>query len=429
MRRGISIAAAVTVVALTASACGGSGGDSTGKPKDPKDISGTITYWDTSDAATEAPTYKALIKQFENKYPKIKVDYQNIPFTDIEQKFKSAAKSGKGAPDVVRTDVGLMAEYAELGYIAPLDGTPALKDTGDFSSVPLNTARYKGKTYGVPSVTDTLGLLYNKKLLKQAGIGQPPATWDEFIADAKTIKEKTGAYGTYLNPDSYFLLPLLYSNGADLADPSAKKITINDGAAVKALTTAKTINDEASMKVDFANAYQNMQAAFKNGKVAMLIQGPWSVGDDLSGTAFKGDEKNLGFAPVPAGAGGKAQAPTGGHNLTVYQGSGNLDASYLFTQFMTSTPSQIEIAKGTGTLPTRKSAYTSEVTGDAKIAGFQPLLEKTARARVALPQAGSLFTPLAQNYVKILQGDESVQGGLDATAKEFQKLLKGFSVG
>lgn len=119
MRRGISIAAAVTVVALTASACGGSGGDSTGKPKDPKDISGTITYWDTSDAATEAPTYKALIKQFENKYPKIKVDYQNIPFTDIEQKFKSAAKSGKGAPDVVRTDVGLMAEYAELGYIAP----------------------------------------------------------------------------------------------------------------------------------------------------------------------------------------------------------------------------------------------------------------------------------------------------------------------
>ncbi|MFG3016869.1 extracellular solute-binding protein [Streptomyces cinerochromogenes] len=429
MRRGISFAAAVTVVALTASACGGSGGGSSSKPKDPKDISGTITYWDTSDAATEAPTYKALIKKFENKYPHIKVDYQNIPFTDVEQKFKSAAKSGKGAPDVVRTDVGLMAEYAELGYIAPLDGTAALKDTDDFSPVPLNTAKYKGKTYGVPSVTDTLGLLYNKKLLKKAGITEPPATWDEFIADAKTIKQKTGAYGTYLNPDSYFLLPLLYSNGADLADPSAKKITINDGAAVKALTTAKKINDEASMKVDFANAYQNMQAAFKNGKVAMLIQGPWSVGDDLGGTAFKGDEDNLGFAPVPAGAGGKAQAPTGGHNLTVYQGSSNLDASYLFAQFMTSTPSQIAIAKGTGTLPTRKSAYTSEVTGDAKIAGFQPILEKTARARVALPQAGSLFTPLAQNYAKILQDDESVQGGLDATAKEFQKLLNGYSIG
>ncbi|MFH8750897.1 extracellular solute-binding protein [Streptomyces rimosus] len=429
MRRGISIAAAVTVVALTASACGGSGSGSSGGPKDPADISGTITYWDTSDAATEAPTHKALVKQFEAKYPKIKVNYQNVPFTDIEQKFKSAAKSGKGAPDVVRTDVGLMAEYASLGYIAPLDGTAALRDVADFASVPMNTAKYQGKTYGVPSVTDTLGLLYNKKLLKEAGIAGPPSTWDEFIADAKTIKEKTGAYGTYLNPDSYFLLPLLYSNGADLADPSGKKIRINDDAAVKALTTAKKINDEASMKVDFANAYQNMQAAFKNGKVAMLIQGPWSVGDALTGSAYKGDEGNLGFAPVPAGAGGKAQAPTGGHNLTVYQGSRNLDAGYLFTQFMTSTKSQIAIAKGTGTLPTRKSAYTSEVTADAKIAGFQPILERTARVRVALPQVGSLFTPLAQNYVKILQGDESVKAGLDTTAEDFQKLLPGYSIG
>ncbi|GAA5051012.1 extracellular solute-binding protein [Streptomyces similanensis] len=429
MRRGISIAAAVTVVALTASACGGSDDDSSSKPKDPKDVSGTITYWDTSDAATEAPTYKALVKQFEAKYPKIKVNFQSIPFTDVEQKFKSAAKSGKGAPDVVRTDVGLMAEYASLGYIAPLDGTAALKDTSDFAATPLNTAKYNGKTYGVPSVTDTLGLLYNKKLLKQAGIATPPATWDEFIADAKTIKQKTGAYGTYVNPDSYFLLPLLYSNGADMADPSAKKITISDAAAVKALTTAKQINDQASMKVDFANAYQNMQAAFKNGKVAMLIQGPWSVSDTLSGSAFKSDQANLGYAPVPAGAGGKAQAPTGGHNLAVYQGSSNLDASYLFTQFMTSTESQVAIAKGTGTLPTRQSAYTSEVTSDPKVAGFKAVLDKTARPRVALPQVGSLFTPLQQNYVKILQGDESVDKGLDATAKEFQKLLPGYSIG
>ncbi|KOV71022.1 extracellular solute-binding protein [Streptomyces sp. MMG1121] len=428
MRRGISIAAAVTVIALSATACGGSDSNASSQPKDPKDVSGTITYWDTSDAATEAPTYKALIKQFEAKYPKIKVNYQSVPFTDVEQKFKSAAKSGKGAPDVVRTDVGLMAEYASLGYIAPLDGTPALKDTSDFNATPMNTAKYNGKTYGVPSVTDTLGLLYNKALFKKAGIAKPPTTWDEFVADAKTLKQKTGAYGTYVNPDSYFLLPLLYSNGADMADTSTKKITISDAQAVTALTTAKKIYDQASMKVDFSNAYQNMQTAFKSGKVAMLIQGPWSVSEDLTGSAFK-DGSNLGYAPVPAGAGGKAQAPTGGHDLAVYQGSGNLAASYLFTQFMTSTQSQITIAEKTGTLPTRKSAYTSQVTSDAKIAGFRPILEQTARPRVALPQVGSLFTPLQQNYVKILQGDASVKSGLDATAKQFQQLLPGYSVG
>jgi arabinogalactan oligomer/maltooligosaccharide transport system substrate-binding protein len=428
MRRGIAIAAAVTLVGLGASACGGGGGStSNAKPKSAKSISGTITYWDTSDATTEAPTYKALIAKFEAKYPKIHVKYQNVPFASVEQKFKSAAKTGKGAPDVVRTDVGLVDEYASLGYIAPLDGTAALKDTSDFSTGPLNTTKYQGKTYGVPSITDTLGVLYNKAIFKKAGITAAPTTWDEFIKDSKKIKAKTGVYGTYVDPDSYYLLPLLYGDNADMADPAAKKITISTPQAVAALTEAKKIYDQASMKVDFANAYTNMQTAFKDGKVAMLVQGPWSVSDDLSGKAFKGNTANLGFAPVPAGTSGKAQAPTGGHDLTVYAGSKNLDASYLFAQFMTSTSSQITIAEKTGTLPTRKSAYTAEVTKNPMIAGFQPIMAY-ARPRVALPQVGSLFTPLAQNYVKILQGSVSPQAGADAAAKQFKQLLPGFSI-
>ena len=116
----------------------------------------SITYWDTSDAKNEAPTYKALIADFEAKYPKIKVNYQNVDFTTVEQKFKAAAQSGKGAPDVIRTDVGLIPEYASLHYIAPLDGTPALTDTGDYLAGPLSTTKYDGKSYGAPSVTEAV---------------------------------------------------------------------------------------------------------------------------------------------------------------------------------------------------------------------------------------------------------------------------------
>jgi arabinogalactan oligomer/maltooligosaccharide transport system substrate-binding protein len=430
MRRGISAVAMAAAIVLGVTACGGGGGksDSGGSAKDPGSVSGTITYWDTSDAKNEAPAYQALVKAFEAKYPKIKVNYQNVDFTTVEQKFKAAAQSGKGAPDVIRTDVGLIPEYASLHYIAPLDGTAALGDTQDFLPGPMNTTKYDGKTYGVPSVTDTLGLLYNKDIFAKAGIAKPPATWDELIADSATIKQKVpGVAGTYVNPDSYFLFPLLFGEGADLADPAAKKVTINSPEAVKAVTEAKKIYDTSSLKVDFANAYDNMQTSFKTGKVAMLIQGPWSVSDDLTGSAFKGKESNLGYAPVPAGSSGKALAPTGGHDLAVYQGSKNLFAAYLFTQFMTSSASQQQIALKNGTLPTRTSAYTAEVLKDPEIAGFKPIMD-TARPRVALPQVGSLFTPLQQEYSKILQGQTSVQGGLDAAAKEFGKLLPGYTV-
>ncbi|MFI0899402.1 extracellular solute-binding protein [Streptomyces sp. NPDC020983] len=431
MRRGISAVAMAAAIVLGATACGGSGSDDTsdkGAAKDPAAVSGTITYWDTSDAKNEAPTYQALIKDFEAKYPKIKVNYQNVDFTTVEQKFKAAAQSGKGAPDVIRTDVGLIPEYASLHYIAPLDGTAALSDTQDFIAGPMNTTKYDGKTYGVPSVTDTLGLLYNKEIFAKAGITKPPATWDELIADSATIKAKVpGVAGTYVNPDSYFLFPVLFGEGADLADPAGKKVTINSPEAVKAVTEAKKVYDTSSLKVDFASAYDNMQTSFKTGKVAMLVQGPWSVGDDLTGSAFKGKEDNLGYAPVPAGSTGKAQAPTGGHDLAVYQGSRNLDAAYLFTQFMTSSASQQTIAAKNGTLPTRTSAYTPEVLKNQTIAGFKPIMD-TARPRVALPQVGSLFTPLQQEYIKILQGKSSVQDGLDAAAKEFGKLLPGYTV-
>jgi arabinogalactan oligomer/maltooligosaccharide transport system substrate-binding protein len=432
MRRGISAVAMAAAIVLGATACGG-GSDSGGKSgnaaaKDPGSVTGTITYWDTSDAKNEAPAYQALVKAFEAKYPKITVNYQNVDFTTVEQKFKASAQSGKGAPDVVRADVGLIPEYASLHYIAPLDGTPALQDTQDFVSGPLNTTKYDGKSYGVPSVTDTLGLLYNKDIFAKAGIAKPPASWDELIADARTIKAKVpGVTGTYVNPDAYFLLPLLFGENADLADPAGKKVTVNSPEAVKAVTKAKEIYDTSSLKVDFASAYDNMQTSFKTGKVAMLIQGPWSVSDDLTGSAFQGKAANLGFAPVPAGSSGKALAPTGGHDLAVYQGSKNIDAAYLFTQFMTSSASQQQIALKNGTLPTRTSAYTPEVLKNQTIAGFKPIMD-TARPRVALPQVGSLFTPLQQQYIKILQGQTSVQGGLDAAAKDFGKLLPGFAV-
>ena len=59
MRRGIAATALVASFALAATACGGS--DSGDKADGPV----TITWWDTSNATNEAPTYKALVKQFE----------------------------------------------------------------------------------------------------------------------------------------------------------------------------------------------------------------------------------------------------------------------------------------------------------------------------------------------------------------------------
>ncbi|MFG2191276.1 extracellular solute-binding protein [Streptomyces sp. NPDC048639] len=431
MRRGISIAAVAGVLALAATACGGDngdgGGDGSRAAKDPGSVTGTVTWWDTANEA-EGPTYEKLVKDFEAEYPKIKVKRVPVSFDAAEQKFKTAAQSGKGAPDVIRTDVGWSAGFANLGYLQPLDGTPALAHERDFLTGPLSAAKWKGETVGVPQVTDTLGLLYNKDILKKAGVEKPPATWEEFVETAKTVKKKTGVAGTQLNPEGYFSLPFLYGEGGDMLDTKGKKITVNSPEAVKGIETAvDMVKSGVSLKPASTDGYVAAQTSFKDGKVAMVVNGPWSVADDYTGKAFK-DKKNLGIAPIPAGTSGKGAAPIGGHNYSVYRGSQNKDAAYLFVKFMSSAKSQEFTATEINTLPTRKSAYTADVTADPAKKAFQDALA-TSKSRPVIPGVGDLFVAFDQHYVKILRGQATPKAGLDALAEEWKsKLIEDYEI-
>lgn len=421
MRRGIAATALVASLALAATACGGDDGDSeAGGPV-------TITWWDTSNATNEAPTYKALIKQFEAANKDIKVKYVNVPFDQAQNKFDTAA-GAKGAPDVLRSEVGWTPAFAKKGFLLPLDGTDALADQSKFQPNLMEQAKYEGKTYGVPLVTDTLALVYNKALFKKAGV-EAPKTWDDLRKAAATIKAKTGADGYWGSTQAYYAQTFLYGEGTDTVDASAKKVTVDSAAAKKAYGTWLGLFEGKGLhKADTtADAYAHIQDAFVNGKVAAIIQGPWEITNFYKGTAFK-DKNNLGVATVPAGSTGKAGAPTGGHNLSVYAGSdaAHQKAALKFVNFMTSAKSQTEIALKNSTLPTRDDAYTAEVKADPGVAGFQTVLP-AAQPRPALPEYSSLWGPLDTELPKIAGGKESLDKGLSNAELAIAKLVPDFS--
>ncbi|MEU6139155.1 extracellular solute-binding protein [Streptomyces sp. NPDC047081] len=423
MRRGIAASALVASLALAATACG-SGDSGSGKSDGPV----TITWWDTSNATNEAPTYKALVSQFEAANKDIKVKYVNVPFSEAQNKFDTAAGS-KGAPDVLRSEVGWTPAFAKKGYFLPLDGTEALKDQSKFQSSLITQAQYEGKTYGVPFVTDTLALVYNKAIFKKAGITEAPKTWDELRADAAKIESKAKVDGYWGSTQAYYAQTFLYGEGTDTVDAAAKKITVNSDAAKKAYGTWQSLfKGQGLHKADVtADAYSHIQDAFVNGKVAAIIQGPWEITNFYKGSAFK-DKSNLGIATVPAGSTGKAGAPTGGHNLSVYAGSDKAHqaAALKFVNFMTSAKSQTEIALKNSTLPTRDDAYTAEVKADPGIAGFQTVLS-AAQPRPALPEYSSLWGPLDTELPKIAGGKESLDKGLSNAELAIAKLVPDFS--
>ncbi|GAA2880927.1 extracellular solute-binding protein [Streptomyces mexicanus] len=423
MRRGIAATALVASLALAATACGGSDSGS-----DKSDGPVTITWWDTSNATNEAPTYQALVKQFEAAHKDIKVKYVNVPFDQAQNKFDTAAGS-KGAPDVLRSEVGWTPAFAKKGYFLPLDGTEALTDKSQFQASLLQQAQYEGKTYGVPLVTDTLALVYNKALFQKAGITEAPKTWDELKSDAAKIKDKTGVDGYWGSAQGYYAQPFLYGEGTDTVDAAAKKITVTSAPAKKAYATWLSLfSGKGLHKADTtADAYAHRQDAFVNGKVAMTLEGPWEITNFYKGSAFK-DKADLGIATVPAGSTGKAGAPTGGHNLSVYAGSDKAHqaAALTFVQFMTSAKSQETIALKNSTLPTRADAYTAQVKADPGIAGYQSVLP-AARPRPALPEYSSLWTPLDTELPKIADGKESLDKGLSNAETAISKLVPDFS--
>src|SRR5690606_41225661 len=84
MPRGRRVLALAAATAVTVTACSESATDQSGAAEraanGPQSVTGTVTFWDTSDATSESPAYKELVKRFEEKYPKITVLYVNVPF-------------------------------------------------------------------------------------------------------------------------------------------------------------------------------------------------------------------------------------------------------------------------------------------------------------------------------------------------------------
>ncbi|MBM7053511.1 MULTISPECIES: extracellular solute-binding protein [Streptomyces] len=421
MRRGITATALVAALALAATACGSD--DETGS-KSSGELSGTVTWWDTSSVGSEDKVFKKLAEGFEKKHPKVDVKYVNVPFGEAQNKFKNAAQAGDGAPDVIRSEVAWTPDFANLGYLAPLDGTAALKNQDDFLKQAVASTKYEDKTFAVPQVIDSMGVFYNKKMFKEAGV-EAPANLDDLKTVAKKIKDKTGKTGLYLRGDDpYYFLSFLYGEGGDMVDAGSKSVTIDKPEGVEAFKAVKALVDDGTAKTDASDGWENMMQAFKNGDVAMMINGPWAVADTLTGKEFT-DKDNLGVAPVPAGSAAQG-APQGGHNLAVYAGSKNLEASYAFVEYMTSVDSQATAAGELNLLPTRTSAYAKKEAVDSEIVGFFKPVVETAVERPWIPEGGSLFEPLRVEYTKVLTGQTTPEKAAKATGDSYRKLLEGW---
>lgn len=131
---------------------------------------------------------KAHITAFE-KETGIAVEYVNAPWAQYRESM--ITKLAANAPiDVMWVSDAWLAEWAEAGWLQPIDGFKELtRYNEDAKPFATESLIYKGKQYGLTYYAGFMGFLYNEDMLKKAGIGAPPQTWDEVTEHALKIKK------------------------------------------------------------------------------------------------------------------------------------------------------------------------------------------------------------------------------------------------
>ncbi len=184
-----AVAAAATAV-LALAACGG--GTATGGSGGGNTKSTTLTYWASNQGTSLQDDQQVLNPQIAKftKQTGIKVKFQVIPWTTLLTQITAATVSGQGPRRRQHRQhlVGLTPGHRRL---------PALHLVGHDTSrrlQPVPGRRPVGHRGGRasrrrPSRSTALayGLYYNKAEFAAAGITSPPATWTEFVADAKKL--------------------------------------------------------------------------------------------------------------------------------------------------------------------------------------------------------------------------------------------------
>ncbi len=265
----------------------------------PKEISWQV--WVTPNLSLEF--WQEIADAFVAGTPDVTIELieANAAVTPAADDFIKTRIAAGDVPDLM-TNITINV-FADAGILWPLpDDDPDLQRIRN-----VDTARYKGVLYGLPTAIQPQGLLYyNKSLWAQAGLGDTPRTWEEFADACATLRAAgitpiiTGgewvagyAFSIFTSAEVFHHNPRWY------ADRWAGTVSFEEGFAEAAEYYKQLVDDGCFNKGALSVGYADLEQQFLAGKAAIYPMGSWFTAAEAN--ADKDFEVGVFYAPSSDG--------------------------------------------------------------------------------------------------------------------------------
>jgi len=352
-----------------------------------------ITFWHGINPPENRVVFDELLAKFNQNNPDVQVEAIYIGQPDQQLPKIIAAIAGNQPPDLLWYSPPITGKLVELQAIQPLEdwleSTP-IKD--EIIPAMFSTMELDNHLWSVPFATNNTAIFYRPSLFQEAGIEKITQTWTELEEVANKLTKdvdkdgKIEQHGLLLSLGTgewavFTWLPFIYSAGGELLENNQPQL-VNSGT-IKALEFGRhLVESGVAILSPPERGYELDQ--FIQGKVAMQITGPWTLGQ-LNQTGIDYDA-----FPIPMLE--KKAAVLGGENVFLFKTNPQRETkAKKFLEYILGEEFQTEWALKTGYLPINIKAENSQ--------SYQAFVKENPVLKVFIEQMQWAFSrPIIANY-------------------------------
>jgi multiple sugar transport system substrate-binding protein len=382
-------------------------------------------------AGAEAKAMEKVIAAFNRSQDRILV--QGVSSPDSQQQL-TAMSSSNGTFDISDQFGNSVGAWADRGILLPLDSYLDRHevDVDDVVPAAMDQMVHSGHTYSLPIAVHDKRLLYNKTLLREAGV-DVPTTMDELGEACRALTEqKNDGTITRLgmgNPSpSEVLTTLGFVFGGTWDAKDGNGPTPADPRNIQALqwwvdnVVAPVGADHLAHFESGNGEYLSAADPFFSGRTAMTIDGEWVAVQ----AAQVAPDLDWGAVELPTGVPGLEDAnQLTCSTLFIPTNSRHKDEAAEFLAYLMSDRPMADFARGLGNLPARTSLKDSKKFQD--VPGFGTFLDgldsphmKVLRSALYTQEYQSDLTSAFDAVLRASQTPEQAMQDVQRKAKNYE---------